>query len=117
MAPARRGRPATKQPEKRSSKVLWLCYIGIPVALVLFLVGLGGVAVLLDEPDRQHWYSNTKFAEFWRTLIQKNPFYATIFVNGGAVTILMLGTNLWEHRKAVAAERALQKRVKARKAE
>ena len=40
-----------------------------------------------------------------------------VFVNGGAVTILMLGTNLWEHRKAVAAERALQKRVKARKAE
>lgn len=30
-----------------------------------------------DEPDRAHWYSHTRFAEIWRTLIQKNPFYAT----------------------------------------
>lgn len=30
-----------------------------------------------DEPDRKHWYSNTQFAEIWRALIQKNPFYAT----------------------------------------
>lgn len=44
------GRPTTKQPVKRSPKVLWLCYIGIPVALVFFLLGLGGVAVLLGAP-------------------------------------------------------------------
>lgn len=54
MAPAPRrstgGRPAPKQPEKRSPTVLWLCYIGIPVALVFFLLGLGGVAVLLGAP-------------------------------------------------------------------
>ena len=31
--------------------------------------------------------------------------------------MLFLGTRLWDHRKAVAAEAALQKRVKARKAQ
>lgn len=34
--------------------MLWLCYVGIPVALVLFLVGLGGVAVLLGAPPPCH---------------------------------------------------------------
>jgi len=33
------------------------------------------------------------------------------------VTMLFLVTKLWEHRKALAAEKALQKKVKARKAQ
>lgn len=131
-ASAHPARPNTKPPEKQSSTVLAICFIGIPVALVAFLLGVGGVAVLMgalplplllfllqsilnytvsqskpllyvgilpqgrqsvvthtiisawpalchpaDEPDRTHWYSNTQFADIWRTLVHKNPFYAT----------------------------------------
>lgn len=38
-------------------------------------------------------------------------------MNGSIVVLLFLGTKLWEHRKALQAERLLQKRYKARKAE
>lgn len=40
-----------------------------------------------------------------------------VCVNGGLVTMLMLGTKMHEHRRALAAERALHKKVKARKAQ
>jgi hypothetical protein len=40
-----------------------------------------------------------------------------VFVNGGLVLSLFLGTMLWEHRSALQAERLLQKKVKAKKGE
>lgn len=113
--PAKPPQRAQKPPEKQSKRVLALCYVAIPIAAVLFVLGLGGVAVLLDEPERTHWYAHTQFADIWRMLVQKNPFYATVCVNGSAVTMLMLGTRLHEHRKALAAERALHRKIKAKK--
>ncbi|PSC76100.1 E3 ubiquitin-ligase ARI4 [Micractinium conductrix] len=117
MPPRGRAQPPKKQPLKSTKAVVALCIVGLPIAFAAFLVGVAGVLVLMDEPDRTKWYSQTPAADLWRSLIQKNPFYATICVNGGLVTMLFLGTRLWDHRKAVAAEAALQKRVKARKAQ
>ena len=30
-----------------------------------------------DEPERVHWYSRTQFADMWRWLTEKNPFFVT----------------------------------------
>lgn len=32
---------------------------------------------LADEPDRTRWYSQTPFADMWRGITEKNPFYTT----------------------------------------
>ena len=48
-APAR---PVKKEkvPLKQTTAVLALCFVGIPLALVAFLLGCGGVAVLMGTP-------------------------------------------------------------------
>ena len=48
----RPARPAKKEkvPEKQTPAVLALCIVGIPLALVAFLLGCGGVAVLMGAP-------------------------------------------------------------------
>ncbi|KAI7841318.1 hypothetical protein COHA_004937 [Chlorella ohadii] len=107
-------RPPAKAPEKQSKRVLALCYVAIPLAICAFLLGCGGMAVLMDEPERAHWYSRTQFADTWRWLTQKNPFYVTMCVNGGMVVTLMLSTRLWEHRKALQAEAAAAKQAKTK---
>ena len=48
-----RARPAKqpgKPPEKQSAVVLAICYVCLPLAFVAFLLGAGGVAVLMGEP-------------------------------------------------------------------
>lgn len=112
-----------------------------------------------DEPDRTRWYSQTPFADAWRWVIAKNPFWMTsewvtrqagaarqaacsvpqgctsagsrgapphapappasaaVFVNGGLIVSLVLGTKLWEHKRAVRAEQQALSSTKARKAE
>ena len=72
---ARTGPPG-KQPQKVEPAVVALCYIGIPLGLVLFVFGLCGVFVLRD-PDQLQWYSQTQLGELWRWLTEKNPFYLT----------------------------------------
>lgn len=40
-----------------------------------------------------------------------------VFVNGGMISTLFLGTKLYEHRRALKAERQLQRKVKVKKDE
>ena len=46
-------RPARKEkvPEKQTPAVLALCAVGIPLAFAAFLLGCGGVAVLMGAPS------------------------------------------------------------------
>lgn len=45
------------------------------------------------------------------------PAHPAVAVNGGLVTTLLLGTKLWEHRRAVRAEQQALGATKARKAQ
>ena len=43
-------RPVARPPQKQPPAILALCYVAIPVALVVFLLGCGGVMVLMGAP-------------------------------------------------------------------
>eukprot|EP00887_Chlorella_sp_A99_P000726 scaffold5.g726.t1 len=100
--------PAATPPARADALTLAICWTALPLALAACAFGLFGVFVLRD-PDEAQWYSQNAAAELWRTAVQKNPFYLTIAVNGGAVTAVMVGKILWEHGRAVQLERKLQR--------
>ena len=54
VAPAPNGIHArhtvARPPQKQTPAILVLCYVAIPVALVVFLLGCGGVLVLMGAP-------------------------------------------------------------------
>jgi hypothetical protein len=67
---------------------------------------------ITDEEKRQHWYSDTWFAEKWRWVTTINPMATNITFNGGLILSLLSWVRLHEDAKARAAAAPKDKKKK-----
>ncbi|GAB4816714.1 hypothetical protein N2152v2_003760 [Parachlorella kessleri] len=116
--------PKSDEGELLSPKALAFTWVALVVTVTLMVAGILGVLVLLDESSEQpdgvrrfRFVSDTQFAALWRKMTEKNPFFTTIFVNGGAVTSVFFVRKLYEHRKALQVQAKRHKLAKAKKKE
>eukprot|EP01024_Parvocaulis_polyphysoides_P074269 TRINITY_DN9584_c0_g1_i1.p4 TRINITY_DN9584_c0_g1~~TRINITY_DN9584_c0_g1_i1.p4 ORF type:complete len:119 (-),score=14.60 TRINITY_DN9584_c0_g1_i1:452-808(-) len=91
---------------------LTLVKIGMPVGLILMIVGGCGIFVLTDE-DKKWSITNSQFGQLYQQLSGINPMFTAVFVNGGMLLFFLCTAKYWNHNKAVDAiakqEEALRK--------
>ena len=77
----------------------------IVLGFVGVVLGSCGLAVLLDVESKRYWYSQTKFAELWLLVTEKNAMTTNICLNGGILAIIISFLRLQAHNvgKALAA--------------
>lgn len=100
-----------KEPQVLSSRAMALHLLGLPVAIITFIVGSAGIYVLMDS-EGTSGLTNSLFGQYYKFLVEKNPFFAAFIFNAGLIGMIFVASRLVEHRVALAKRAEAEKKNK-----
>ena len=80
------------------------------IGIVGMVVGVCGLAVLLDVENKKYWYSHTAFATQWMQWTEKNMMLTNICLNGGMLASVTSFLRLQAHSNGLAVESTKKKK-------